>query len=59
MELVPYALNRIGFRGQFQMAFACDNYRLRRKLIRQCHRKATRPKKVFQRYCAEKIRGPS
>jgi hypothetical protein len=44
MELVPYALNKIGLRGQFQMVFACDNYRPCRKLIRQCHRNGTKPK---------------
>ena len=48
MELVPYALNRIGLRGQFQMAFVCENYSPCRKLIRQCHRNATKPRKVFK-----------
>ena len=43
MELVPYALNQIGVRGNFQMLFACEKDRLCGKLIRHCHRKATKP----------------
>lgn len=58
MELVPYALDRIGLRGQFQMAFVCENYGPCRSLIRQCHRKATKPRTVFKD-CEEKICGPS
>jgi DNA (cytosine-5)-methyltransferase 1 len=48
MELVPHALNKIGLRGQFQMAFACDSYRPCRKLIRQCHRNGTKPKTILK-----------
>ena len=46
MELAPYALNQIGLRGNFQMSFVCEKDRLCGKLIRQCHRKATKPRLV-------------
>ena len=46
MELVSYALNAIGFRGDFQMPLFCEKDRLCRKLIRQCHQKATKPRLV-------------
>ena len=48
MELVPYALNAIGLRGHFQMSFVCEKDRQCRKLIRQCHRKATKPRLVYK-----------
>ena len=47
LEIVPYALNKTGLRGDFQMAFICARDSLCRKLIRQCHRKATKPGHVF------------
>ena len=51
MELVPYALNAIGLRGHFQMSFVCEKDRQCRKLIRQCHRKATKPRLVYKDLC--------
>ena len=45
-ELVPYALNEIGLRGDFLMSLVCEKDRLCRKLIRQCHQKATKPRLV-------------
>ena len=51
MELVPYALNAIGLRGHFQMSFVCEKGRQCRKLIRQCHRKATKPRLVYKDLC--------
>ena len=48
MELVPYALNKIGLRGYFRMALICERDGQCRKLIRQCHRTATKPGKVFK-----------
>ena len=56
MELVPYALDAIGLRGHFQVSFVCEKDRQRRKLIRQCLRKATKPKLV--RICASEERQP-
>ncbi|MFM7979145.1 MAG: DNA cytosine methyltransferase [Candidatus Fonsibacter sp.] len=43
MERVPYASNEIGLRADFQLLFVCEKDRLCRKLIQQCHRKATKP----------------
>ena len=51
MELVPYALNAIGLRGHFQMSFVCEKDRQCRNLIRQCHRKATKPILVYKDLC--------
>ena len=48
MELVPYALNEIGLRGDFQMSFVCEKDLLCRKLIRQCHQKATKARVVYK-----------
>ena len=48
MELVPYALNKIGLRGYFRMAFICERDGQCRKLIRPCHRTTTKPRQVVK-----------
>ena len=43
-----YPSNAIGLRGRFQMCFVCKKDRLCRKLIRQFHRTATKPRLVYK-----------
>jgi DNA (cytosine-5)-methyltransferase 1 len=47
MELVPYALRAMGLRGDFEMAFVCERDPHCRKLIEQCHRRSSKPARVF------------
>jgi hypothetical protein len=47
MELVPYALRAMGLRGDFEMAFVCERDPHCRKLIAQCHRRSSKPARVF------------